>query len=191
MACGKKNAGQPSPEQVIHCHQTVSICGTINLPEGFRLSGEGNLHVGIHSGLDCRTEEVAFECPGMVNDCGPIVFRAQAVRAVGAFNYVISVPVESECPDSFSYVSLEDVAYVDQVACLQDSSFKCDPEVSNCDIFWIFVGVRQVTPEGCDHPTRLDVRAAFRIFNNTCSSFEPTSLVLPSHDEFDRVMVKE
>lgn len=189
--CGNRILKQKDGEELLQvptCTRNISICGSINLPQGFRLSDKGDLHVGINACLECRTENVNIECTSdAIDNCGPVsgIIQAQAIRAVGCFNYVISVPVESTCPATLSYVTLENSACVDQVVCLQDSMFECDPVRARCDIDFIFLGVRQVVLEDCTAPTRFDVRATFRLFRNICTS--PTSESIPESSQFDRV----
>lgn len=184
--CGKNKTNVQEKGDILQaptCNRFVTVCGTINLPQGFVLSDQGNLQFGLNACLECRTEDVTIQCTP--DNCSPIMIPATAVQAVGCFNYVISVPVQSACPATVSAVSLENSACVNQVVCIENSSFECDPVLAACDIAFIFLGVTQILREECTVPSQLDVVAVLRLFENVCSV--PTPEYTPEHGNFDRV----
>jgi hypothetical protein len=186
--CGKRKIKGQDGEDVLVCNRDVSICGSINLPQGFTFVPELGIDFAINACLKCRTEDVSVTCtPDMIDNCGSIMIQAKAVRAVGCFNYVISIPIQSTCPQSNAYVSLENSACVDQIVCIQDSMFECDPAIAACDLSFIFLSFHQIQPERCTAPSRVDVEAIVRLFKNTCAS--SSSEALPQSGEPEIIII--
>ena len=195
--CNKKkhmhSQDQLQIKQLPTCNPDIMVCGSINIPQGFQFNTAENLDWATNACLECRTEDVSIECTtGIVDRCGPIsgTIQVKAVRAVGCFNYIFNVPVKSTCPVSNANLSLEDSVCVNQVICVQSSTFQCDQQIAKCDISLIYISVRQVTAEGCTRPTRFDIHATYRLFENICPS--SASAPLPEAPAgFDKVYVRD